>query len=196
MLIGKSALGLAGALMSATLCAQESPQTPARVAIDVEQPEREEVIDLLAEFPDGPVDQRRIEQCVDAQDAASLSGEIVVCREIVEDNSNYASGSREAAQDRYAEETMFADVPPAPDVAGPGIFKGPATIGGLCIPGIQKCPPPPALMIDVTALPKAPPGSDADRIARGLPPLGTSGDQGREPEEVSSAGSEEPAEAQ
>jgi len=27
-------------------------------------------------------------------------------------------------------------------------------------------------MIDVTALPQAPPGSDADRIANGLPPLG------------------------
>ena len=32
--------------------------------------------------------------------------------------------------------------------------------------------PPPALIIDVEALPDAPAGSDADRIARGLPPLG------------------------
>ena len=37
-------------------------------------------------------------------------------------------------------------------------------------------------MIDVEALPHAPPGSDADRIARGLPPLGEEGDLGRGPD--------------
>jgi hypothetical protein len=39
---------------------------------------------------------------------------------------------------------------------------------GIGIGGV----PPPALIIDVEALPQAPAGSDADRIARGLPPLG------------------------
>ena len=40
---------------------------------------------------------------------------------------------------------------------------------------IGPCPPPKALIIDIEALPEAPPGSDADRIARGLPPLGRDG---------------------
>ena len=47
---------------------------------------------------------------------------------------------------------------------------------GLCI--VPPCPPPPVYMIDVTALPEAPPGSDADRIARGLAPRGSRYDDG------------------
>ena len=129
-------------------------------------------IDLLASAPEGELDARRIEECERQTDAAQISGEIVVCREIIEDNSHYYSGDRDSARQRYAEETQYADAPQTPDVAGPGIFRGPATVGGLCIPGLQKCPPAPALIVDVTALPEAPPGSDADRIARGLPPIG------------------------
>lgn len=117
----------------------------------------------------GPPPQ--VEDCSAEQEAAIISGEIIVCRR-KQDTSEYLTGSREESQSRYAQETMYANDPQAPDVAGPGIFRGPATVGSLCIPGLQKCPPPPALMIDVTALPQAPPGSDADRIANGLPPLG------------------------
>lgn len=139
-----------------------------------------DVIDILARPTAGEIDQRRVEQCEREREAATISGEIVVCREIVVGTADYYSADRDAAQQRYAEETAFANDLPTPDVAGPGIFRGPATVGSLCIPGLQKCPPPPALMIDVTALPQAPPGSDADRISRGLPPLGASGDGGRE----------------
>ena len=176
--IGKSALWLLLCAGMTPLAAQETQSRdsnvtpPVRQPIDIEPIERSDSVDLLIETPDGPVDQRRVEQCEDDRDASTISGEIVVCREIVEDNSNYYSGSREDALNRYAQETQYADVIATPDVAGPGIFKGKPTIGGLCIPGLQKCPPPPALIIDVTALPQAPPGSDADRIARGLPPLG------------------------
>ena len=67
--------------------------------------------------------------------------------------------------------------PLTPDVAGPGIFRGPATVSGLCL--IPPCPKEPALIIDIESLPEAPPGSDADRIARGLPPLGN--DEGTPP---------------
>lgn len=138
------------------------------------------MIDILAPLGEGAPDPRRIEQCEAERDAAQISGEIVVCRQISEDNSQSYSGGRDAAQDRYARETMYAGDPQAPDVAGPGIFRGPATVSGLCL--IPPCPPPPALMIDVTALPEAPSGSDADRIARGLPPLGRD-EPGAPPEE-------------
>lgn len=115
-----------------------------------------------------------VENCSDDQEASILSGEIVVCRR-KRDNSEFRTLPSEDAQARYAQETMNKDNLQTPDVSGPGIFKGPATVSGLCI--IGPCPRPPALIIDVTALPQAPPGSDADRISRGLPPLGLDGDE-------------------
>nr|WP_298897984.1 hypothetical protein [uncultured Altererythrobacter sp.] len=175
---GKSAPLLLISAIASPAVAQEvapeytPPSPPIRQPIDIEPIERTDTVDLLVEVPDGPADQRRIEQCKEEQDASTISRTIVVCREIVEDNSNYYSGSREDARDRFARETQYAGTLLTPDVAGPGIFKGPPTVGGLCIPGLQKCPPPPALIIDVEALPQAPAGSDADRIARGLPPIG------------------------
>ncbi|WP_373488649.1 hypothetical protein [Blastomonas sp.] len=42
--------------------------------------------------------------------------------------------------------------PPAPDVAGDGIFKGKATVSGLCL--IPPCPPPAAYFIDYSKLPE------------------------------------------
>ncbi len=42
--------------------------------------------------------------------------------------------------------------PPAPDVAGDGIFKGKATLGLGCI--VPPCPPPPAYFIDYSKLPE------------------------------------------
>ncbi|MET0180197.1 MAG: hypothetical protein ABW194_06895 [Novosphingobium sp.] len=56
-------------------------------------------------------------------------------------------------------------LPRAPDVAGGGIFKGPPTLGGLCLFG--PCPKDAVYYVDVAALPPAPKGSDADLIARG-----------------------------
>ncbi len=94
--------------------------------------------------------------------------EIVVCaRE--QDNSLFRVKST-SELDPQSEEAIDDGLPRAPDVSGPGIFTGPATIGGLCIPGLQKCPPPPALMIDLAALPQAPEGSDADKVAKGQIP--------------------------
>ena len=97
--------------------------------------------------------------------APQQGDEIVVCaRE--QDNSQFRVKSS-SELDPKSDEALDDGLPRATDVAGPGIFTGPATIGGLCIPGLQSCPPPPALIIDLAALPQAPEGSDADMVAKG-----------------------------
>ncbi len=113
----------------------------------------------------------------DAQPREPECGEIegdaiVICAPAPEDPDRYRLRTKEEAEDDYARRTMNKGNPQGPDPCGPmcGIFKGEPTAGGFC--GLNRCPPPPAIFVDVTALPQAPPGSDADRIARGLPPLG------------------------
>ena len=97
---------------------------------------------------------------------------IIVCAPIEDDPDRY----RVPSQLEEGDDSHLSWNGEAPDVSGPGIFKGPATVSGLCI--VPPCPPPPVYMIDVTALPEAPPGSDADRIARGLAPRGSRYDDG------------------
>lgn len=110
-----------------------------------------------------------IKECADQVEAGVVAGEIVVCRELDIDTSQLYSGSREAWLKAYAERTQGANTIPPPDVAGAGIFRGPATVSGLCV--IPPCPKDPALIIDVEAIPPPPEGSDAERVARGLVPL-------------------------
>jgi hypothetical protein len=98
-----------------------------------------------------------------------VSGEIVVCRELPADTSQLYSGSREAWLKDYAARTQNAGTLPPPDVAGPGIFRGPATVSGLCF--IPPCPKDAALIVDVEAIPPPPEGSDAERVAQGLKPV-------------------------
>jgi len=126
-----------------------------------------QTIDILVDT--APQDET-VENCSPQQeDAAAISGEIVVCRRITgNENRLY---SKKEAEERYARETMNQGTIAAPDVVGAGIFRGPATISGLCF--VPPCPKPPAYMVDFSEIPEAPPGSDADRIARGLPPLGS-----------------------
>lgn len=94
-------------------------------------------------------------------DCAKPTGdEIVVCAEL-EEQSQFRVPS--TSDDGDNSKLSWEGDPP--DVAGPGIFKGPATVSG-CIKGIT-CPPPPAYIFDITALPEAPEGSDADKIAKG-----------------------------
>lgn len=125
------------------------------------------VIDILAPVPEAPYDPGYEAECERLADAGIISGEILVCARRRDDSEFRTT---QDSQKRYAEETAFAGDPQAPDVAGPGIFRGPATVSGQCF--IPPCPPPKAIFIDVTALPEAPRGSDADRIGRGLPPVG------------------------
>lgn len=119
-------------------------------------------INLMVTKPRGNVNEAQMQECEDRADAGSISGEIVVCRQIGENPDNLYSDRAEARK-RYAEATANKTAPPTPDVFGIGDNGKGIGFGGA---------PPPALMIDVAALPKAPTGSDADRIARGLPPLG------------------------
>ena len=131
-------------------------------------------IDLLANRPDVVESAQEPDygECGEDQDAAIITGEIVVCRRLRNDAAA-AGWDQEAFERRYAEATMYRGDPAPTDVAGKGIFRGPATVGGLCL--IPPCPPPPAYIIDFDELPDAPPGSDADRIARGLAPRGRDG---------------------
>lgn len=151
------ALALAMPLAAQDDTAATAPATPAPAA--AEPPQR---INVLVTRPRGDVNQAQAKECEDRADAGTISGEIVVCRDIG-NNGTGLTGSRADSQKRYAQETAFKGAPPPPDVFGiPDNGKG-IGFGGV---------PPPALMIDVAALPKAPAGSDADRIARGLPPQG------------------------
>lgn len=172
-LVAKSAFVFAGALAMATpLAAQDS--TDEAAANDSEDSEDADArprgpapfqIDLSITKP-RPESDRLLEQdCEEAADAGQISNEIVVCRQLGE--ASDGSWDAEEWRQNYAQRTMGEQ---PVDVAGGGIFRGDATIGGMCL--IPPCPPEAALMIDVEALPEAPEGSDADRIARGLPPLG------------------------
>lgn len=153
--------------------ARAEPAPPPRVPIDLgpDAPTATppQSIDILSPPPPSEAASAAVlKECDDAKEAGVVSGEIVVCRKLEEDTSQSYSGSREAWLKAYAERTQNAGTLPPPDVAGPGIFRGPATISGMCF--IPPCPKDAALMIDVTANVAAPEGSDADRVARGLAP--------------------------
>ncbi len=112
-------------------------------------------------------------ECEAKRDAAQITGEIVVCGpRRGNDNRLY---DKETAQRRHAERTMHANDPQAPEMFGiPN--HGPVVARGCFI---GPCPKEPAILIDFDSLPDTPPGSDADRMARGLAPRGNpAGDNG------------------
>jgi hypothetical protein len=162
-------LVLAAAALPAALGAQQ------RIPIDlgpdaptIASPPQQIDLTMPAPPPE-PAGAAVLKECEDRREAGVVAGEIVVCRELEGDPAQFYSGSREAWLKAYAERTQGANTIPAPDVAGPGIFQGPATIGGLCF--IPPCPKEAALIIDVTAIPPPPAGSDAERVALGLAPV-------------------------
>jgi len=118
-------------------------------------------INLMVTVPRNEPSQADLRECRADEEAAAINGEIVVCRVVGNDGTGL-TGSRADSQKRYAQETMNKGKPAAPDMFGiPDNGKG---------IGFGK-PPPVAITVDFAALPKAPAGSDADRIARGLPAL-------------------------
>lgn len=104
----------------------------------------------------GPQPPRR-----DCRELNAESGEeeIVVCAEEERDQSQFRVQST-AELDPTGRDGTRDGLPRAPDVAGDGIFKGKGilTFGSV---------PPPAIMFDITELPEAPEGSDADKISKG-----------------------------
>lgn len=163
-------LWLFAALVSAPLAAQpitaEQATAAARAAFGPPAPEKKSCAPVAAD------------------------GEIVVCAE-EQEQSQFRVRSDEQAEDDYARATMDKGAPRAPDVAGPGIFRGKATASG-CIRGLTNCPAPPAYFIDFAALPETPPGSDAERVGQGLAPTGDAGASAAAP--VNPPGSASPAE--
>ncbi len=148
----------------------ERPRVPIDLGPDAPMAEPPQQIDILAP-PQTSAAADAIEQkeCADQTERGVVQGEIVVCREVPADTSQIYSGSHEAWLKDYAARTQNAGTLPPPDVAGPGIFRGPATVSGLCF--IPPCPKDPAVIVDVAAIPPAPEGSDAERVAKGLAPV-------------------------
>jgi hypothetical protein len=167
----------AAALLSAMPLAAQSdsgvtPPAAPTPAPPASEPPPGQRINVLVTVPRGEVNQAQTQECENRADASTISGEIVVCRQVGDDTSAL-TGNREATQKRYAQETMLKGAPRAPEVFGiPDNGKG---------IGFGKAPPP-AYIVDFNALPTAPPGSDADRIARGLAPLGKDGELSEEEE--------------
>ena len=173
-LLGSAALGAAPlAAQDDTTKTPKAPDAeataPANASEQTTQPEIEEGeeepvrINLSVTVPRGEVNVAQAQECEDEADAGQISGDIIVCRRLGESGENSFSGSASERRQRYANETAFKGSPAAPNVSGLSDNGRGISIGGV---------PPPALIIDVGALPPPPPGSDADRIARGLPPLG------------------------
>ena len=112
---------------------------------------------------------RRVQDLVAAQKAqtdlrdkrcalgAADASEIVVCAPRDPDAHRYPG--RESLE---SVQSTNDGLPRAPDLAPK--YPGVVVARGCFIP---PCPPPPMVFIDVKALPEAPPGSDADLIAKG-----------------------------
>ena len=98
--------------------------------------------------------------CQRKQEAALISGEIVVCGDRSE-NDRYRLSPPGEARKRYAEETLDRGLGLAPD------FKPPPLLT-LCpeLGAVGERP----VIVDFDAFPDAPEGSDADRIAKGETP--------------------------
>jgi hypothetical protein len=167
------ALAALAAVIAVPAAAQDASSVSATPAAE-QPPAPRPRLNLMVTVPRGEVNQAELQQCRDNADAGTVSGEIVVCREGGSDDTGL-TGSRADSQKRYAQETMLNGAPRAPEAFGIANHGN-----GI---GFGKAPPP-ALMVDVAALPKAPAGSDADRIARGLPPLGHDGDLSEEQEKA------------
>ena len=166
-----SRLGWAGLCI---LMASVSQPALAQEALEAQSATPPERIDLLIPEETDKEDEQRLEDCSEEQDAAEISREIIVCRRRNSENSKYydkdETERRIAARSQGQKPVNTFGIPDHGVVVARGCFIGP-------------CPPPMPVLIDVAALPEAPPGSDADRMARGLAPRGNDGPVAAGPQE-------------
>lgn len=157
------------ALSACPLSAQDDAANPVAppAAVTTAAPPAEPKFNLSATIAREKPDQLRLDKCRAETGAGIISGEIVVCREVGSEDTEL-SGSREETRKRYARETMLKGATRAPDFIIDCHEQG-NPFGCVAFGKV----PPPAYIVDFDALPMAPPGSDADRIARGLPPVGS-----------------------
>lgn len=151
-------------------------------AVSGRPPER---IDLLLPSEE-QADEPEYEDCK-PEDTPEARDEIVVCRR--KRGQKVEMWSKEDWEDRYAAKTAFRGAPRTPDL-GPA-YPGVVVARGCFIP---PCPKPPAYIIDFSQLPETPPGSDADRVGRGLAPRGNEGGVAPLPPAVTPPGSASPEE--
>ena len=121
-----------------------------------------------AQNADSEID-RKVEERIGAQRATTDlrdkrcvlgnadASEIVVCAPRDRDKDRFPG--RETLE---SVRSTYDGLPRAPDLRP--VYPGPVVARGCFIP---PCPPPKMIFIDVKALPEAPPGSDADLIAKG-----------------------------
>ena len=159
----RALLGLAIplAILGASAAAQQG--VTGDTALEAQTGEPPDRIDLALK----PADlEETYEDCTEDQEAAIISGEIIVCRRKGEQEDRLYSNDE--AQDRHARRTMHQGDPQAPDMFGiPN--HGTVVARGCFIP---PCPKPPVHMVDFDELPETPKGSDAERVGMGLAPRG------------------------
>jgi hypothetical protein len=150
---------LAALLLSSPLAAQDAGSDSATASAPVTA---EQAIATAKEVY-GPPDARARPACP----APKPGDEIVVCAQ-EEDSSKYrvqSSGDLDPAGTGAKD-----SAPRAPDVGT--AYPGVVVAKGCFIP---PCPPPMPVLIDLKAIPEAPPGSDAERVGQGLAPRGGPG---------------------
>ena len=153
----------------------DDPEPQGEEAENAPQPEEGKlVIEILAEVePEMSAGEEiAYEACLAEQDSARLRGEIIVCRRRTEDDAEYSGFDKEKWERDYARRTQGVKTPNVAGAGGTIIMPSEGSLITVTVTQKFGEPPEKALIIDVGALPEAPAGSDADRIARGLAPLG------------------------
>jgi hypothetical protein len=157
---------LAALLLSSPLVAQDaggdaaSAPGPATATATATATVTAEQAIATAQDTYGPPDARAKPACP----TPKPGDEIIVCAQ-GEDNSKYRVKSSGDLDPTGA--GAKDGLPRAPDVGT--VYPGVVVAKGCFIP---PCPPPMPVLIDLKAIPEAPPGSDADRVGRGLAPRG------------------------
>jgi len=147
-------------LFPAPVAAQEAAASAApapaskqdKVSVDEALAKAREVYGPPAPEPEVPI------ECAKQRDRTP--DEIVVCARLEDSEKYHVRSSLDQGDDSHL---SWAGDPPdlEPQYPGDVVARG-------CF--IPPCPPPPTYYFDIEALPEAPPGSDADKIAKGEMP--------------------------